>query len=83
MERQYELSLVYEMKRFSIREKILAPDHQDIAISLSNMGYCYEQINQPKISLEYYNRALTVYEQCLPHGHVDRQKSGIETRTTP
>ncbi len=49
-----------------IREKVLSPDHQDIAKSLSNIGQFYENFNQLKLALEYYNRTLVIYEQRSP-----------------
>jgi tetratricopeptide (TPR) repeat protein len=51
------------MKLFLIRETKLSPDHQDIAASLSEIGECYEHLNQLKMALEYYKRALLIYEQ--------------------
>ncbi len=69
---QYELSLVYELKCFLIREKFLTPDHQDIGKSLATMGECYERLLQPKRALEYYKRALAIYEQSLSYSHHDR-----------
>ncbi|CAF3154645.1 unnamed protein product [Rotaria sp. Silwood2] len=69
---EYELSLAYELKCFLIRKKILPPDHQDIGISLCNIGRNYEHVNQPKLVLNYYKQALVVYEQCLPASDEDR-----------
>jgi tetratricopeptide (TPR) repeat protein len=72
------LSLAYELKCFSIREKVLPPDDQSIGKSLSRIGLCYEQLNQLNQALDYYKRALGVYEQCLPLLHGDR--SDIESK---
>jgi tetratricopeptide (TPR) repeat protein len=55
-----------------VREKVLPPDHQDIGKSLAKIGECYKHLNQYKMALDYYKRALIVYEQCLPFGHSDR-----------
>ena len=63
---EHDLSLTYEMKLFLIREKVLSPDHQDVAKSLSKIGQCYEDLNQLKMALEYYKRALVIYEQRSP-----------------
>ncbi|CAF0992362.1 unnamed protein product [Adineta steineri] len=62
---QYGSSLAYELNRLLMREKVLPPNHQDIGKSLSNIGLCYEHLNQRKLALDYYKRALVVYEQCL------------------
>ncbi|CAF0928855.1 unnamed protein product [Adineta steineri] len=62
---QYESSLAYELNCLLMREKVLPPNHQDIGKSLSNIGLCYEHLNQRKLALDYYKRALVVYEQCL------------------
>ncbi|CAF1350045.1 unnamed protein product, partial [Adineta steineri] len=61
---QYESSLAYELNCLLMREKFLPPNHQDIGKSLSNIGLCYEHLNQRKLALDYYKRALFVYEQC-------------------
>ena len=66
--------MIYELKCFLIREKVLPPDHQDIGKSLSNIGQCYEQLNQFKLAFDYYKQALVVYEQCLPYFHEDQWK---------
>jgi tetratricopeptide (TPR) repeat protein len=71
---EYELSLTYELNCFSIREKVLPPDHQDIGKSLFNIGTCCEYLNQLKLAFDYYQRALVVYEQCLPFLHEHRKK---------
>ncbi|CAF0826418.1 unnamed protein product [Adineta steineri] len=47
-----------------MRENVLPPNHQDIGKSLSNIGLCYEHLNQRKLVLGYYERALVVYKQC-------------------
>ncbi|CAF4043174.1 unnamed protein product, partial [Adineta steineri] len=54
---QYHIALTYEMKLFLIREKNLSPNHENIAQSLSNIGKCYEHLNQFKTALDYYKRA--------------------------
>ncbi|CAF0816940.1 unnamed protein product [Adineta steineri] len=48
-----------------MREKVLPPSHQDIGECLNNIGLCYEHLNRRKLALDYYKRALVVYEQCL------------------
>ncbi|CAF1439523.1 unnamed protein product [Adineta steineri] len=62
---QYESSLAYELNCLLMREKVLPPNHQDVGENLSNIGLCYEHINQRKLALDYYKRALFIYEQCL------------------
>ncbi|CAF3813819.1 unnamed protein product [Adineta steineri] len=61
---EYESSLAYELNCLLMREKVLPPNHQDIGKSLNNIGLCYEHLNQRKLALDYYKRALVVYEQC-------------------
>ncbi|CAF4020942.1 unnamed protein product [Adineta steineri] len=61
---QYESSLAYELNCLLMREKVLPPDHQDIGKNLSDIGLCYEHLNQRKLALGYYERALVVYKQC-------------------
>ena len=60
------------MKSFLIGEQVLPPNHQDIGKSLANIGECYEHLNQRKVELDYYKRALIVYEQCLPSEQQDQ-----------
>ncbi|CAF0767343.1 unnamed protein product [Adineta steineri] len=62
---QYESSLAYELNCLLMREKVLPPDHQDIGKNLSDIGLCYEHLNQRKLALDYYKRALFIYEQYL------------------
>ncbi len=71
---QYDLSLIYELKYFLIREKVLPPDHEDIGNSLSSIGKCYNQLN---LALEYYKRALIVYES-LPYWYFYRDDVEFE-----
>jgi tetratricopeptide (TPR) repeat protein len=69
---RYEHSLAYELKCFLIREKVLPPNHQDIGNSLNNIGVCYEHLNQRKLALDYYRRALDVYQQYSSSTQQDR-----------
>jgi len=82
--REYELSLTYEMKLFLIREKVLSLDHQGIAKTLSNIGQCYENFNQVKLALEYYNRTLVFYEQRSPDSFEEecRMRAHIQQLST-
>jgi len=67
------------LKCLLIREKVLSPNHKDIGASLSNIGTCYEQLDQLKMALEYYKRALIVYEQCpYAFGEQWRMEENIE-----
>ncbi len=70
--------MAYELKCFSIREKVLPPDDQNIGISLFKIGECYEQLNQLNLALDYYKRALVVHEQCFPFTHAGR--SNLEAK---
>jgi tetratricopeptide (TPR) repeat protein len=72
IQRRYDLSLEYELKCFSIREKILPPNDQSIGKSLSRIGECYERLDQLKLALDHYKRTLIVYEQFLPVLNKDR-----------
>ncbi|CAF4233350.1 unnamed protein product, partial [Adineta steineri] len=57
-----------------IREKSLPFNHQDIGKSLFNIGHCYEYLKKFQLALEYYKRALVIYEQCTSFSREDRQK---------
>ena len=72
------------MKLFLIREKVLPPDHQDLAKSLSYIGQCYEDLNQLKLALEYYKRALIIYEQRSPNSFAEecRMSENIQRLST-
>jgi hypothetical protein len=66
------LSLVYELRCFLLREKVLPPNHRNIGKNFAMMDECYEHLRQSKPALDYYRRALFIYEQCLTHSHHDR-----------
>lgn len=72
------MSLAYELKCFSILEKVRALNHEDIGRSLSNIGQCYDQLNEFKVALDYYKQTLIIYEQCLPFWHSDRTDTKME-----
>jgi hypothetical protein len=66
---QYERSLAYELRVFLIREKLLPPNDQSIGQSLGTISELCEKLD---IARGYYERAIAIYEQCLPELHDDR-----------
>ncbi|CAF0989558.1 unnamed protein product [Adineta steineri] len=61
---KYELVLEYEIKCYLVHERVVSPDDENIGQSFSNIAECYEHLNQLKMTLDYYERALAIYEQC-------------------
>ena len=60
-----ELSLACELKCLSLREEIYDPHDQYVDDSLSDIGYCYEKLNEMELALEYYQRAINVYRKGM------------------
>ncbi|UJR17257.1 hypothetical protein I4U23_004152 [Adineta vaga] len=71
---RYDLSLTYALKCLLAFEKTLPPDEYDIGRSLFIIGECYQHFNDQILALEYYKRALHVYEQTSWDSHEELQE---------
>ena len=50
-----------------MKQKLLGPDHPDVAMTLNNLGALYKaQINYPAAE-RAYRQALLIFEKALAH----------------
>jgi len=54
-----------------MRQKVLPEDHPEIATSLNNLGFSYSILGDHQKSLEYYQKALKLFQKVLPKDHPD------------
>jgi tetratricopeptide (TPR) repeat protein len=55
----------------TIRERVLGPNHPDIARTLNTIALIYDDQNKPAEALPYYQRSLAIMEQRLGPNHPD------------
>jgi preprotein translocase subunit SecA/nephrocystin-3 len=67
----YKKELEYQLKALKIREKVLTPDHPDLATSYNNVGGSYGDLGNHKKELEHTLKALEIWEKVLPSDHPD------------
>ena len=67
----YRRSLEYLNKALSIRERVLSPDHPDLALSYNNVGTTYGELGDRAKALEFQLKALEIREKVLPADHPD------------
>jgi tetratricopeptide (TPR) repeat protein len=58
-------------KALSIREKLLDPDHRDVAVSLNNLALLLKETNRPSEAEPLYRRALAIEEKSYGPNHPD------------
>jgi tetratricopeptide (TPR) repeat protein len=68
-------SLEYSQKALAIREKVLPPDHPDLASSYNNLAATYGALGQNDKQLAYHQKALAIREKVLPPDHPDLANS--------
>ena len=71
----YEKALEYQQKALNIREKVLEPDHPNIATSYNNIAITYCNLGNYKKALEYHLIALTIIEKVLEPNHPNIAKT--------
>lgn len=71
----YVQALEHLMKAYAIQEKVLPPDHPDIAGTYENMGYTYGDLGNYENALEYHTKARTIREKALAPEHPDIARS--------
>ncbi|CAF0833405.1 unnamed protein product [Adineta steineri] len=74
---EYQLSLIYEMKYYSIIEKNFSPDRKDVINSLTNIAQCYEHLNELEIALKYYQRSFSFDEKQTVKDKIDQLSTQI------
>ncbi|CAF4063576.1 unnamed protein product [Rotaria sordida] len=67
-----EHSLAYEINYCLMCIKFRPLDQVIIGDSFSRIGQHYEHLNEPKLAIDYYKQALSVYQYCLPEWHESR-----------
>jgi tetratricopeptide (TPR) repeat protein len=65
---EYSLALKYHMKALEIRRTCLGNEHPDTAMSYYNIGLIYNELgHDDTLSLEYYKKALKLFEKKELH----------------
>ena len=64
----FERSLLYEIKALALKKKLLGENHQDVAISLNNVGIFLKNLGRNKEALDSFEKALKLLEK-LPAEH--------------
>ncbi|UJR23857.1 hypothetical protein I4U23_026832 [Adineta vaga] len=64
-----EESIPYYNKCLIVQQKILPPNHPQIAGSYNNIGHTYQAMSDYTKALEYYKKSLTINRQILPPTH--------------
>ena len=67
----YTDARTYLERDLSILEKVLPPDHPDIALSLNNLGSLLQDQGDYAAARTYLERALSIREKVLPPDHPD------------
>ncbi|CAF1081248.1 unnamed protein product [Rotaria sordida] len=66
---QYNVAIDFCEKSLAICEKILSPNHPDLATSYNNIGAVYNDMGDYSKALEFYEKAHKIYEKALPPNH--------------
>ena len=67
----YENALPLYQRALDIREKVLGPQHLDVAETLNNLAGLYESMRDYENALPLYQRALDIREKVLGPQHLD------------
>ncbi|CAF5041876.1 unnamed protein product, partial [Rotaria sp. Silwood1] len=68
---EYSKALLYYQKALNINEKILPPNHPDLASSYNNIGSVYYSMGEYSKALSSYERSLEIQKIALPSNHPD------------
>ncbi|NMA18739.1 MAG: tetratricopeptide repeat protein [Clostridiaceae bacterium] len=71
----YEEALEWSKKALTIQEKILIHDHQDMAMTYSNIASVYSMQGEYNKALEWSEKALAIREKVLGLDHPDTAMS--------
>lgn len=82
---EYAKALEYHTKALGISDKVLGPEHSDVAklaikalemaLSFNNIGIVYDKMGKYAEALEFHTMALAVYEKILGSEHLDVARS--------
>jgi tetratricopeptide (TPR) repeat protein len=67
----YATALPLYERTLSIREKVLGPEHPDVATTLNNLAALYQSMGNYTEPLPLYKRALSIFEKVLGPEHPD------------
>ena len=68
-EGRYSTALEHHQEALDIRNKVLPPDHPDVASSLNSIGVCLGSQGNYKEALEHHRKALAIREKAFPRDH--------------
>ncbi len=68
---RYDEALTVAQRALAIREKVLAPEHSDVATSLNNLALLYDTKGDHGQAELLYQRALAIREKVLGPDHPD------------
>ena len=71
----YKKALKCHLKTLDLREKLLKPDHPDLAASYYNIASAHHALGQYKKALEYIQKATMIYEEVSGLNHSDLASS--------
>ena len=75
-------ALEFKLKALEIWEKVLPPDHPDLAASYNNVGSTYGNLSDHRKALEFKLKALEIRKKVLPPDHPDLATSYNNMGTT-
>ena len=67
----YSKALEYLERTLAIEEKVLGPEHPDVATSYNNIGFVSASQGDYVKAVEYFKRALSILEKVLGPEHPD------------
>jgi tetratricopeptide (TPR) repeat protein len=62
----YKTALSFFQKTADIEEKLLSPDHPDLAVTYNNIAEVYHSMGDYSNALSFHQKALQIRERCLP-----------------
>ena len=70
----YKLALEYGLKALSIFEKVLPPNHPDLATSYFTLASIYYYLQEYRKAEEYIAKAIAIFQKSLPpeHPHIKK-----------
>ena len=74
-QKEHEEAIKYYEKALKINQKILPPDHPDLAISYTNIGNVYGEMGDYEQELVNHEQALTIKQQSLAPNDPDLASS--------
>ena len=71
----YQKSLEYGLKTLAICEKVLSPEHPNLALSYNNIAWTYYYLKDYATAYSNIQKAIAIRTKVLPKGHPDIQTS--------